>query len=78
MNHTMLSNDTRPICQIVMNADHQTAHTVGRFGVTKISAVDETGEMAHVPWFEVWKSDVLYARVNSKYVSEVLYEEGQI
>lgn len=75
--HTMLSMDTRPICQIVINADYQTAHTCGRFGVTKISAVDETGEMAHVPWFEVWKGNALYARVNSKYVSEVLYQEGQ-
>jgi hypothetical protein len=73
----MLTNDTRAICQIVLNADYQASHTVGRFGVTKISAVDENGEMARVPWFEVWKGESLYARVNAKYVSEVLYVEGQ-
>jgi hypothetical protein len=73
----MLSSDTRAICQIVLNADYQNSHTVGRFGVTKISVFDENGEMAHVPWFEVWKGEALYARVNAKYVSEVLYQEGQ-
>ena len=31
-----------------------------------------------VPWFEVWKGDVLYARVNATYVGEVYYQEGQI
>lgn len=77
LKYTMLSKDTRPICQIVLDADYQSAHTVGRYGVTRISAVDETGEMAHVPWFEVWKGDALYSRVNSAYVSEVLYQEGQ-
>jgi hypothetical protein len=73
----MLTNDTRPICQITINADYQNAHTLGRYGVTKITTVDENGEMAHVPWFEVWKGDALYSRVNAKYVSEVLYQEGQ-
>lgn len=77
LKYTMLSKDTRPICSIVINGDYQMASSVGRYGVTRISAVDETGEMAYVPWFEVWKGDALYARVNSKYVSEVLYEEGQ-
>ena len=77
LKYTMLSKDMRPICQLVMNADYQSTYTVGRYGVTRISVVDENGEMAHVPWFEVWLDDALYARVNSKYVSEVLYQEGQ-
>jgi hypothetical protein len=77
LKYTMLSKDTRPIVSIILDADYQTTHNVGRYGVTKISVVDENGEMAHVPWFEVWKDDALYARVNSKYVSEVLYQEGQ-
>lgn len=77
LKYTMLSKDTRPICQIVIGGDVQMSHTVGRYGVTKISVVDENGEMAHVPWFEVWKDDALYCRVNAAYVSEVLYQEGQ-
>lgn len=77
LKYTMLSKDTRPICQIVINGDYQLATTVGRYGVTRVSVVDENGEMAHEPWFEIWKGDALYSRVNSKYVSEVLYQEGQ-
>lgn len=77
MNHTMLSRDLRPICQLIIADDRQMAITVGRFDVTRISAVDETGEMAYVPWFEVWKGDKLYCRVNARYVSQILYQEGQ-
>lgn len=75
--YTMLAKDTRPICQLVIGDDMQSAITVGRYGVTRISAVDEHGEMAYVPWFDVWKGEALYCRVNSKYVGQVLYQEGQ-
>ena len=77
LKYTMLSKDTRTIVSIVPNGDCQSAMTVGRWGITRISVVDETGEMAYVPWFEIWKGDALYSRVNSRYVSEVLYQEGQ-
>lgn len=77
LEYTALSKDTRTICQIVINADYQCSQTVGRYGVTKVSVFDEHGEMAHVPWFEVWKGNALYARVNARFVSEVLYQEGQ-
>lgn len=78
LKYTMLSKDTRPIYQIFIADDYQRFHRVGTYGVTRISAVDENGEMAHVPWFEVWKGDALYARVNSAFVGEVYYEEGQM
>lgn len=74
LKYTMLSKDTRPIYSIVMQIH---AHQVGKDGVTNISVVDETGEMAYVPWFEVWRSDKLYVRVNAAYVHEVYYQEGQ-
>ena len=48
-----------------------------RRGRRKIHHADETGEMSYVPWFEVWKGDQLFARVNASYVSEVFYQEGQ-
>lgn len=76
MNHTMLSKDTRPIQTIFIGDDYQRRHDVGQYGVTKITAVDETGEMAYVPWFEVWRGDALYVRVNSAFVGEVYYQEG--
>lgn len=73
MNHTMLSKDTRPIYGLTLQI---ASHWIGSDGVTRISAVDENGEMAHVPWFEVWRGDKLYARVNAAHVNEVYYQEG--
>jgi hypothetical protein len=75
--YTMLSKDTRTISSLFIAGDYQRSYTVGRYEVTKISAVDEQGEMAYVPWFEVWKGDRLLARINASYVSEVFYQEGQ-
>lgn len=74
LKYTMLSKDTRPIHSLVLE---NVFHQVGQSGITRISAVDETGEMSYVPWFEVWKGEALYARVNASYVCEVYYEEGQ-
>lgn len=77
LKHTMLSKDTRPICQLVIENDVQFAPTIGRHGVTAIVAVDEEGQMSYVTWFELWKDDLLYSRINANYVSQVLYQEGQ-
>ncbi len=78
LKYTALSKDTRPIVFIETPDSHSHAwHRVGENGVTRISVFDENGEMAHVPWFEVWKGNALYARVNAKYVCEVRYQEGQ-
>ena len=75
--HTMLSKDTRAISSLFIAGDYQRSYTVGRYDITKISAVDEVGNGAYVPWFEVWKGDQLFARVNASYVSEVFYQEGR-
>ena len=69
-----ITNDTRPIHKLELD---QGRHEVGQYGVTRISAVDEHGEMSPVPWFEVWRGNALYCRVNGKYVVEVQYVEGQ-
>lgn len=76
MNYTMLSKDTRPIYSVVLSGPVM-GHQVGKDDCTRISAVDENGEMAHVPWFEVWRGDALYCRVNAAHVAEVYYQEGQ-
>lgn len=74
MNYTTLGKDERPIFSIVLeNVWHQT----GKDAVTSITIVEQTGEMAYIAWFEVWHSDLLYCRVNSSYVNEVYYQEGQ-
>jgi hypothetical protein len=75
--YTMLSKDIRAISSIFMVGDYQRSYIVGRYDITRIMAVDETGEISYVPWFEVWKGDRLFARVNASYVSEVFYQEGQ-
>lgn len=74
MGNTMLSKDTRLIYALVLEG---VSYWVGSDNVTRISAVDENGEMAHVPWFEVWRGEKLHARVNAAYVSEVYYQKGQ-
>ena len=45
----------------------------GTSDVTKIEAYREYGEMSHVPWFKVWRGDVLWQRINAKTVSGVVY-----
>jgi hypothetical protein len=52
----------------------QTNHTVGKDGVTAIEPYDEPGDMAYVAWFNVWRGQTLYAKVNSRFVSAVFYE----
>lgn len=73
LKYTALSRDVRPVRSIVLDGER---HQVGEHGVTRISPFDETGEMAYVPWFEVWKGDRLYCRTNAAFIAEVYYEEG--
>lgn len=77
MGHTMLSKDTREVRSLFIAGDYQRSYEVGCYGITRIVAVDETGMGAYVAWFEVWKDDLLFARINSVFVSEVFYQEGQ-
>ena len=47
---------------------------LGSGGITKIIAYAEAGEMSNVPWFEVWKDEVIYSRVNAAKVAQVEYK----
>ena len=38
---------------------------IGSIGVTKIKVVMEPGQMGMVPWFEVWRDDVLFEKWNA-------------
>lgn len=38
---------------------------VGQIGVTKIEVVMEAGQIGMVPWFAVWRDDVLFEKWNA-------------
>ena len=44
--------------------DNETLYMVGAVGVTSIVVSMENGQMATVPWFEVWKGNSLFAKYN--------------
>lgn len=57
--HTALSRDERQITSAIGERGN---FAVGDFGVTKITAYDENGEMAYVPWLAIWKGDAVVVR----------------
>lgn len=50
---------------------------VGATKITKIEPYEENGQMAPVLWFEVWKGDHLFVRVNAAHVECVTYKQGE-
>lgn len=64
-------DDDRPIQSLVFEQGE--GITVGKSGVTKIEAYRECGELGYVPWFAVFRGDVVIRRENGKFVSSVLY-----
>ena len=75
-------NDKRNIQMITFDDDSE--YAVGGAGkVTAIVPYYEHGEMSEVPWFQIWRggcstltlgdSGELVARVNGKYVKQVIY-----
>lgn len=55
--------DDRPIQAIYLpEAPESEFYTVGHDGVTKIEAIEENGEMAPVPWLEVYKREEVVMR----------------
>lgn len=71
-----VTKDERPISSLVIDYNqrvHDWQPTVGRNGVTKIEAYDETGQMAYVSWFAIYVGDEAVWRVNGNYVVEVGY-----
>lgn len=72
MSDTILT-DERPIAYIDIGSDESII--VGQFGITKIEAYGENGMHCDLPWFRVYKGDVLIQRVNAKSVSTVRYKD---
>ncbi len=46
---------------------------VGWDGVERIEAYEETGQMAHVTWFAVYKQGKICRRYNSAHIDHVRY-----
>lgn len=62
--------DTRKILKLIYPNSEYWA--VGSHGITAIEPYEETGE-TDVLWFRIRKGKSLHARVQAKYVMEVIY-----
>ena len=72
---TTIYKDDRPIRKIQYADRSLAVWTVGLYGVTKIEAYQENGEMAPIIWFKIWLRDYLMARVNGKYIETIYYKQ---
>lgn len=68
-----LQHDEREIASIHIGPEQIEGYVVGHNGVTRISVYMELGQMAMVPWFNVWSGDEVICRVNAAFVSTVEY-----
>lgn len=67
--------DKRPIYSIQSEPSPEPiGATVGYAGVTRIEVYRENGQDPQT-WFNVWKVDFLYKRLNAAYIAEVTYKE---
>jgi hypothetical protein len=74
----MSDKETRAISGLVIDYNqrvHDWNPCVGPNGITKIERSWENGEMARVPWFDVYVGDEIIWRVSGKYVVEISYGE---
>ena len=53
--------------------DYETTYMVGQNSVTSIIVAMENGQMASVPWFEVWTGNILSAKYNGAKILGVEY-----
>ena len=61
----------RMICYTDANGNPHT-YTVG-CGCTEIREVEESGEMAWIPWVEVWNGEKLLFRSNQHKLEHIIY-----
>lgn len=66
-----LASDTRPIQSVTTQREYY--FCVGREGVTEIKLCFENGQGAEVPWFAVYESDKITARINGAFVEYISY-----
>ena len=68
-----MMDDKRPIQGLFFDDAQGTQLVVGSDGVTKIEVYGENGEMALVPWFSVYRGEVISVRVNAARIGSVAY-----
>lgn len=74
MDMNVLRYDNRPI-ESVYFPEGETI-TVGMYGVTKIEAYEEPGEMGLVPWIRIWKdSKYVWQRIPARQLGGIVYKE---
>ena len=71
----MESLEDRPI-EAIWYPDLTNGYKIGDSpGITKISLYYESGQMAGVPWFTVWKGNDVVARCNAAHIALVIYAQ---
>jgi len=69
-------DDKRPI-KALLQHDGQGWFVGGKAGTTKIRPYEESGQLAPVVWFEIWRGDVLDSRVNAVNVAIIRYGDQE-
>lgn len=70
MSNDDLTKEPRTVYGLAMG---ERGYQVGKDGVTAIEPIDVTGQMAYVPWFNVWCGQALVCKVNAAHVHIVEY-----
>jgi hypothetical protein len=71
MNNDDLTKESRSVYGLAMGEG--VGYQVGKGGITAIQPIDVTGQMAYVPWFNVWRGQTLVCKVNAAHVHIVEY-----
>jgi hypothetical protein len=70
MNNDDLTKESRSVYGLAMG---ELGYRVGKDGITAIEPIDVNGQMAYVPWFNVWRGQTLVCKVNAAHVHIVEY-----
>ena len=73
MKYDVLFDESLTIVGLSNDAQGCDLEWVGKNGVTRIEVVSECGQMARVPWFAVYRGDVLFQMFNAAQVGSVIY-----
>lgn len=75
---SVLTSEPRPIRSIQFPAPNDFRWEAGKHGVKSVTAYDENGEMAGVPWFAIEFDDGRLMRCNAASVESVWYAAPEV
>ena len=67
---------SEPKISAVYYGNGQGGYRVGFCGITRIVAIEKTGNGAMVTWYQVFKGDVLTSELNGTLMEEIRYQES--